>query len=435
MNNTTRRYFPFLLCLAILGGCVTTSEQIEEFSQISEPQQNEVIAEVNTQNSQEVDVLEISEPEKTPQQLEDVWQRIRAQLSFEHSDHPRVTRRINWYLNHPNYMHTISNRAAPFLYYLVNEVEKRQLPIELAMLPLIESDFNTEAYSHKHASGLWQLTPYIAKHFGVQINAWYDGRQDIVESTQASLDFLEYLYERFDGNWYHTIAAYNTGEGRVFRAIRSNKRLNKSTDFFSLKLPKETRHFVPKLLAVSQILKNEMMEFPAIQNEPVISVIPLARRGVLPDSGNWKDVDKLNPGYVRFPALLEGPEHIVIPMTREAEWHQLMDTFPELEADTWLQYSIRSGDTLSGIASRYSLTVDQIKSFNQLTTSRIRAGKTLLLPLLADEQINYTVKAGDSLWHIAKRFGISISKLKQWNQLSSDILQIGETLSIFVNNS
>jgi membrane-bound lytic murein transglycosylase D len=440
MNTINRGLIVLLLSSLILTGCSIAPEKqpeaLQTNSDTEQPDELAVIlpAETTTTSGNVIEVTS-NEAEFSPQLVDDLWERISGQLVFAHSDNGRVKRRIAWYMRHPNYMHIISDRAEPFLYYLVTEVERRNLPIELALMPLIESDFNTQAYSPRHASGLWQLTPHIAKHFGARINAWYDGRQDIVDSTQAALDFLEYLHKRFDGDWYHTIAAYNTGEGRVLNAIKKNKQKGLSTDFFSLQLPKETRHFVPKLLAVTQILKNKLMDFPAIDNEPVIRLVPWDKPAVLPNSDNWKDIDRLNPGYTRFPALLEGGSHIVVPSKRLSEWHKMMAQLPALSADTWQQIKIRPGDTLSGIAFRYSLTVAQLKTFNQLDGDKIRAGKTLLLPLLADKQIDYTVKEGDNLWLIARRFDTTVLKLKQWNSLSSNILQIGRTLNIFLNRT
>ncbi|GEK08675.1 LysM peptidoglycan-binding domain-containing protein [Pseudoalteromonas sp. McH1-7] len=421
---------PLLVGILLLNGC----------SQIQHPQQHESrpdnAAKASVEKPKNVVKKEVKATDNTPYdplKTDDLWLRIKHQLSFADSNDKRVTQRIDWYLKHPNYMDTISERAAPLLYYLVEEVEKRGLPIELALMPLIESDFNTQAYSHKHASGLWQLTPLIAKHYGAKINAWYDGRQDIVDSTRVALDFLQYLHKRFDGDWYHAIAAYNTGEGRVLAAIERNKKAGKPTDFFHLKLPRQTRHYVPKLLAASQLLKHDLMKFPKIPNRSLISVIKLEQQAVLSDLKGWKEVEILNPGYARFPALLAGPEHIVIPTARVSEWQNMLASLPKVPADTWQQYTIRRGDSLSSIAKRYSVTVAELKVFNQLKSDRIRAGKTLILPILADKQLDYRVKRGDSLWRIAKQFNVSVAKLKHWNQLSSDTLNIGDTLQVFLS--
>jgi membrane-bound lytic murein transglycosylase D len=220
------RFIRILPLVLILSGCETTPEQPSSQPDIK-ANPNIVVKEQN-ENIEQIAPL-------SPQKLDDVWQRIRTQLTFANS-------------------------------YIVTEVEKRNLPIELALMPLIESDFDASAYSHKHASGLWQLTPAIAKYFKVQISSWYDGRQDVIDSTRAALDFMEYLHRRFDGDWYHAIAAYNLGEGRVLRAISNNKKQGKPTDFFNLKLPKQTSQYVPKLLAAAQLLKSQKMAFPTKSN-------------------------------------------------------------------------------------------------------------------------------------------------------------------------
>ncbi len=368
----------------------------------------------------------------SPSDVDDVWTRIRMQLNFPVSSHPSVVGRIQWYMKHPNYMQTISKRAEPFLFYIVNEVEQRGLPIELALMPLIESDFDTSAYSHKHASGLWQLTPLMAKHYNVKMGAWYDGRHDVIDATNAALDFLTYLHKRFNGNWYHAIAAYNTGEGRVARAIQRNKKQGKATDFFNLNLPKQTRHYVPKLLAAAALLKQRKMIFPMIKNQQKIEVVPLNKTLIIEVSKRWQRLSTLNPGYIRFPALLDGPSHIVLHKNDLVAWKRYIQKRPSLPSNIWQQYRIEPGDSLSVIAKRYALSVSQLKVFNRLDNSRIRAGDTLILPLLVDKEIDYAVKPGDSLWYIAKTFNVTVSKLKQWNSLSKDTLRIGDTLKVFL---
>ncbi|MEI5640023.1 MULTISPECIES: LysM peptidoglycan-binding domain-containing protein [unclassified Pseudoalteromonas] len=421
---------PLLVGILLLNGCSQIQPAPPQHSASTNPQQ--VAKEPQPTSVASTSNVELT-PSFDPLASDNLWLRIKAQLSFADSNDPRVKRRIEWYLKHPNYMHTISERAAPLLYYLVEQVEQRNMPIELALMPLIESDFNTQAYSHKHASGLWQLTPLIAKHYGAKINNWYDGRQDIVDSTRVALDFLQYLHKRFDGNWYHAIAAYNTGEGRVAAAIARNKRAGKPTDFFHLKLPRQTRHYVPKLLAAAQLLKHDLMEFPAIANQPTLEVIKLQQGAILTDLSSWQEIATLNPGYARFPALLGGPKHVVVPAKRVDEWHAMLADLPKIPAGTWQQYTIRRGDSLSTIAKRYQLSVAELKAFNRLKSDRIRAGKQLILPILADKQLDYKVKRGDSLWRIAKQFNVTVAKLKQWNQLSHNRLKIGETLQVFLS--
>ena len=419
------RFIRILPLIVILSGCETTPEQPSS--------QPAIKAEPATIVSKQSEPIEQIAP-LNAKELDDVWQRIRAQLTFANSSHPDVQKRIAWYLSHPNYMDEISRRAEPYLYYIVTEVEKRDLPIELALMPLIESDFDASAYSHKHASGLWQLTPAIAKYFKVQITPWYDGRQDVIDSTRAALDFMEYLYKRFDGDWYHAIAAYNLGEGRVLRAINNNKKQGKPTDFFNLKLPKQTSQYVPKLLAAAQLLKSQKMAFPAIANSPTIAALPIDGAIILDSQEKWQQLESLNYGVIRFPAVIDAP-HIVVPVADQTQFKDMLANQEANDYSQWQHYTVKRGDSLSVIAKRYKVSISQLKAFNDLKGNTIRIGQKLVLPQLADTQIEYQVKSGDSLWKIANHYKVSITKLKQWNNLSRDSLKIGEKLTVFLSAS
>ncbi len=420
----SNRFIRILPLVLILSGCETTPEQPSSQPDIK-ANPNIVVKEQN-ENIEQIAPL-------SPQKLDDVWQRIRAQLTFANSSHPDVQQRIAWYLSHPNYMDEISRRAEPYLYYIVTEVEKRNLPIELALMPLIESDFDASAYSHKHASGLWQLTPAIAKYFKVQISSWYDGRQDVIDSTRAALDFMEYLHRRFDGDWYHAIAAYNLGEGRVLRAISNNKKQGKPTDFFNLKLPKQTSQYVPKLLAAAQLLKSQKMAFPTISNSPTIAVLPIDDAVILDNQKQWQQLEFLNHGVIRFPAIIDAP-HIVVPVAEQTQFKDMLANLDSNDYSQWQHYTVKRGDSLSIIAKRYKVGISQLKAFNDLKSNTIRIGQKLVLPQLADTQIEHQVKSGDSLWKISSHYKVSITKLKQWNNLSSDHLKIGKKLTVFLSN-
>ncbi|MEM6984613.1 MAG: LysM peptidoglycan-binding domain-containing protein [Pseudomonadota bacterium] len=418
------RFIRILPLVLILSGCETTPEQPSSQPDIK-ANPNIVVKEQN-ENIEQIAPL-------SSQKLDDVWQRIRTQLTFANSSHPDVQQRIAWYLSHPNYMDEISRRAEPYLYYIVTEVEKRNLPIELALMPLIESDFDASAYSHKHASGLWQLTPAIAKYFKVQISSWYDGRQDVIDSTRAALDFMEYLHRRFDGDWYHAIAAYNLGEGRVLRAISNNKKQGKPTDFFNLKLPKQTSQYVPKLLAAAQLLKSQKMAFPTISNSPTIAVLPIDDAVILDNQKQWQQLEFLNHGVIRFPAIIDAP-HIVVPVAEQTQFKDMLANLDSNDYSQWQHYTVKRGDSLSVIAKRYKVGISQLKAFNDLKSNTIRIGQKLVLPQLADTQIEHQVKSGDSLWKISSHYKVSITKLKQWNNLSSDHLKIGKKLTVFLSN-
>ncbi|MDW2127314.1 transglycosylase SLT domain-containing protein, partial [Vibrio sp. 2033] len=203
-------------------------------------------------------------------------QRIAMQLEMDIPNNKKVDYYRTWYLKHPNHLYTVSKRAAPFLYMITQRIEERGLPMELALLPVVESSFDAFAYSHGSAAGLWQFVPGTGKMMGLEQNYWYDGRRDVAASTDAALDYLVQLNERFDGNWEHAIAAYNSGGGRVSSAIRKNKKLGKPVDFFSLDLPKETSSYVPKLLALADVVANQEkygIDIPSIPNKPVLTLV------------------------------------------------------------------------------------------------------------------------------------------------------------------
>ena len=188
-------------------------------------------------------------PEFIPRDLLD---RIRAGMALGDFKQARIDKEADWFAKHPEYIERIFTRAAPYLHYIVGEVEARGLPMELALLPVIESAFQPYAYSRARATGLWQFMPATGGRFGLKQDWWYDGRRDVVAATQAALDYLQYLHGMFDGDWLLAVAAYNCGEGNVSRAIRNAKAARKKTDFWNLQLPAETRAYVPRLLAMSR---------------------------------------------------------------------------------------------------------------------------------------------------------------------------------------
>ena len=214
-----------------------------------------------------------------PQPVErDLWNRIRAGFQLEDMDHPRIQRELNWYARHPEYMERVAERAQPYLHFIVEEFEKANIPSEIILLPIVESAFQPFAYSHGRAAGIWQFIPGTGRRFGLEQNWWYDGRRDVYASTMAAIKYLTSLNKQFDGDWMLALAAYNSGSGTVKRAIRRNKRQGKPTDFFSLHLPKETRAYAPKLMALKKLIANPEkydMTIPSIPDEPYLARVKL----------------------------------------------------------------------------------------------------------------------------------------------------------------
>lgn len=401
-------------------------------------------------------------PAITPQAQDSVWDRIAMQLEMPVPDNKRVNYYRNWYLKHPQHLKTVAERAEPFLYLITEKVEERGIPLEIALLPVVESSFDQFAYSHGRAAGLWQFVPDTGRRFGLEQNWWYDGRRDVVASTDAALDLLEYLHKKFDGNWLHALAAYNTGEGRVFRAIKKNKAKGLPTDFWSLSLPKETSGYVPKLIAVADVVKNQKrygLELPTIANKPVVEQVEPGVQMDLALAANYaglslSELQSLNPGYNHWATAPDGANHLLLPKENVARFkNNLAENNNQGIKVT--RYKVKSGDSLGLIAKHHNTTVKVIQRANNLKGTSIRSGQHLLIPVsLKDEnqytlsapqrlakltskkrgdiKLTHTVQKGDSFWSIARKHGVSHASLARWNGMApKDPLRIGQDLVIW----
>lgn len=404
-------------------------------------------------------------PVVTPESQEDVWQRIAMQLEMPIPEHKSVDYYRTWYLKHPNHLKTVSERAQPFLYLITEKIEQRGLPLELALLPVVESSFDAFAYSHGSAAGLWQFVPATGKSFGLKQNYWYDGRRDVDAATDAALDYLTQLNRRFDGDWQHAIAAYNSGGGRVSSAIRKNKKLGKPTDFFSLDLPKETSGYVPKLLALADVVANQEkygIDIPAIANQPVVELVDPKEQLDLAIAANYagltvKELQSLNPAYNQWATAPDGPHQLLLPVNSVAPFRQAVEA-NRGQGLKVVRYKVKSGDSLSVIANKHNTTTKVIRTANNLKGNTIRAGQYLMIPTstrddkaytlsasnrLAQTQsqargtykLTHTVKSGESLWSIASTNNVSHQSLAKWNGMSPrDTLRVGQSLVIWKEN-
>jgi membrane-bound lytic murein transglycosylase D len=308
---------------------------------------------------------------KQPFEHADVWQRIRSQLTIVVPDNP------------------ISQRAEPFLFYIVEELEKRNMPVELALLPIVESSYLPHGLSNKSAVGLWQFTPVAAKRFNLNKNWWYEGRRDVIESTRAALDYFEFFHRTLGQDWLNAIAAFNSGEGRVGRAIAKNKESNSPTDFWSLKLPSETEDFVPKLLAIADILKHSTelgYTFTPIKNSPVIELVNIDSQLDLTLAAQWANIDikkllRLNPALNHWATGPDTSYQMLLPISVAHSFKNKLKSTNKSEWLQWDRYNVKSGDSLSKIANQYAIDVTSIKKINQLSSDIIRIGQWLVVPL------------------------------------------------------
>lgn len=396
----------------------------------------------------------------TPQ---DFWDRLRSGFQLPSIQHRKITAEINWYAKHQNYINRTLSRAEPYLYLITKEIENRGMPSEIVLLPVVESAYQPFAYSHGRAAGIWQFIPSTAKIYGLKQNWWYDGRRDIKASTNAALDYLQYLHKKFDENWLLALAAYNSGSGTVSSAIKKNRKRGKQTDFFSLSLPKETQAYVPKLLAISQIIfqpeKYHISLKPISNSRYLASVdtgsqIDLALAAELAEI-TLDELYMLNPGYNRWATDPDGPHELLVPLDKSATFRKNLAELPKQKRIEWRRHRIRNGETLSQIAQKYNTTTALLTQVNDVKGHFIRAGKSLVIPvstkrlseysLSADQRIRklqsgrkdslkitYFVNSGDTLWDIARKYDVTTSKLARWNGMAPrDMLKPGKKLVIW----
>ena len=372
---------------------------------------------------------------------EDLWERVRNGFGLSARNDPRVRSATTWYSRHPRFVERVTARAEPYLHYIVNEVEQRGMPSEIALLPVIESAYQPLAYSSGRAAGLWQFQPDTGRRFGLKLNWWYDGRRDVVASTQAALDYLQYLHDTFDGDWLLALAAYNAGEGTVLRAIRENKRKGKPTDFWSLRLPRETEEYVPRLLAISAIVAapdEQGVELTSIANE--YSITPLAVDGQLDlavaaqlAEMSVDELHRLNPGFNRWATDPDGSHLLLLPTDRAADFAIGLAALAPEQRVRWLNHRVRKGETLERLAARYHTTPLVLKRLNELQGNKLRVGYELVVPVASNaapldaprtgraevSAASHKVGAGESLWSIARRYGLSTQELAELNDIDS----------------
>ncbi|MDH5518052.1 MAG: LysM peptidoglycan-binding domain-containing protein [Gammaproteobacteria bacterium] len=397
--------------------------------------------------------------------FEIIWDRIRAGFTLPTSEHKKVQSELRWFARHKSYLDRVVDRAEPFLHFIMQEIDQRNMPAELALLPIVESAFQPFAYSHGQAAGIWQFIPSTGRHYGLKQNWWYDGRRDIYASTIAALDYLQFLNRAFKGNWLHALAAYNSGIGTVNKAIRYNKRKKKPTDFWHLDLPKETQGYVPKLMALTKLISEPgkyNVDLKCIQNAPYFNVIDTEAQIDLAVAADLADMHieelyKLNPGYNRWATDPAGPHRLLIPIEHSAQFEEGLERMPANSRMSWKRYKIKPDQTLSHIAEKFKLTVDQLKKVNNIRSNHIRVGRHLIIPVASKSMNHYalsktqrdkkrrsirrdgkgkkvfhTVRSGDSLWDISRLYKVGTHQLARWNGMApKDILRAGQKLVVW----
>lgn len=380
-----------------------------------------------------------------------LWDRVRADFSLpeNYKTVPAVQAQLQWYKKHPEHLDAIIHNAEPYLEYIISQVEERGLPGEIALLPFIESNFNPFAYSRVGATGIWQMMPGTASGYGVTINWWYDGRRDVLESTKTALDYLTYLGDYFHQNWLHAIAAYDSGEGKVRKAVRQQQD-KKMTNFWTLRLPNETKSYLPKLLALKEIILHPdayNIELPEIENATHFTVFTIPKQVDLQQVAELAEIDMkilrmYNPGYRRMATPPHNSATILIPSDKTATFKQNLPLLssPTKHAINWIKHTVKSGESLSRIAEAYHTSTSIIMDTNQLKHDTIRVHQILIIPEgdnkdmknKTDMRVSATIsqdkipgpkliihqaKKDETLERIAKRYHVTVGQLEFWNNL------------------
>ncbi|MBV6753507.1 transglycosylase SLT domain-containing protein [Pseudomonas chlororaphis] len=405
----------------------------------------------------------LSEKSKhTPPQ--DVWERMRQgfQLQDGLGVNPRIEQQRLWFASNPAFLENASSRGSLYIHYIVERLEERNMPLELALLPVIESAYNPMAYSRADAVGLWQFIPSTGRYFNLRQDRFYDGRKDITASTIAAMNYLTRLHDMFNGDWLLALAAYNAGEGTVSRAIERNEKLGLPTDYWNLPLPQETRDYVPKLLALSQVVlapEAYGVNLSPIANEPYFATVEINQPMDLSRVAALAEIDEnemiqLNPAF-KQKATMDGPQHLLVPSSKAQlltaslsrmnpeELISLRPKKPVFEslagnAPTRLtrRYKVRTGDNLTSIAKANRVDVKDLQHWNKLSGHHLKVGQTLVMQdnvkAVASKKAatTYKVQKGDSLYIVAKRFNVEMQHLKRLNPRTGQALKPGQILTV-----
>ena len=418
----------------------------------------------------------------TPQVPQDVWERMRQgfQLQDNLGVNPRIEQQRLWFASNPSFLESAGERGSLYIHYIVERLEERNMPLELALLPVIESAYNPMAYSRADAVGLWQFIPSTGRYFNLRQTRFYDGRRDITASTTAAMDYLTRLHDMFNGDWLLALAAYNAGEGTVSRAIERNERLGLPTDYWNLPLPAETQAYVPKLLALSQVVLAPDaygVNLKSIANEPYFQVVEINQRMDLSKVAAVANIDEdelfqLNPAFKQR-TTIDGPQHLLVPTSKAQLLTASLSTMrpeelisqrplkPVFEgaddseiASVKRAYRVKRGENLASIAKANKVDVKDLQRWNKLNGKNLKVGQTLVMQDTtkrsggrintvvavnskasgkADKQkpqTQYKVQQGDSLYMVAKRFNVEMQHLKRWNPRVGQALKPGQMLTV-----
>ena len=395
------------------------------------------------------DLIATDPPETSVPASSNVWTTIQSATRIEIPDNQAIKDYREQYEREALWVSKILSRASPYIGHVVEQLDSRFLPIELALLPAIESGYLPDVVSEGSAAGIWQIVPITAKEIGIERNQWYDGRRDITRSTTAAIDYLSYLNAEFNGDWMHTLAAYNAGPGRVRSAIRKNRKKDKPTDYWSLELPDETINYVPKFLALIEALRdadNSALTVPEVTSGSALTLVDVGVRVSIDkvaafSSLSESELMRLNAGLVHGVTPPKGPHALYVPRSEAKTFvEKIQQASDQALYSLPLTHTVVAGDSISSIALEYGISQRRLRNMNSIEGSHIWIGQKLAVlvkhdagkPAVTGETLEYVVGIGDTLSDIASKFSVRLRDITDQNgkALDSDIIHPGVRLSI-----
>lgn len=395
-------------------------------------------------------------------QTPNIWDVLRSQFTIHHAvDQREVQKQLNWMMNHPGYLQSLA-RSEPYIYHIISQIREKNLPGELALLPMIESAYNPFAYSCKGAAGLWQIMPTTGSGFGLKQDWWFDARRSIRLSTDVALNYLSYLHKYFHGDWLLAIAAYDAGEGTVSKAIQIRGQSGSQINFWSLPLPLETKAYVPKLLALAELIsypEHYHIKLPDIAHTPYFQEVEIGSQIDLHTAAKLAEVPyteliKLNPAYNRWATAPNQPFKLLIPAEKAATFRHNLSYLPKEKRVGLIKHRVRIGDTIGSIARQYITNPKLIRELNQLSRNNLSTNQILLIPstrntfapkpnsnqltkpdrapTIQTYKVIHIVQGHENLRTVAGHYQLNPEVICNWNHIApKDSLRAGQELVLW----
>jgi membrane-bound lytic murein transglycosylase D len=463
--ETFMRFIFCALLVLTLAACASQGPTTNSLSTASNPANQQAVADAlrKTATAKETINVDQGSVDQLTSEDSDLWGRIRRGFQMPDLQSDLVDMQANWYAQRPDYVQRMTERSQKYLYHIVEELEARHMPTELALLPFIESAYNPQALSVAKAAGMWQFVPGTGRTYNLKQNMWQDERRDVLASTSAALDYLSRLHDMF-GDWYLALAAYNWGEGNVQRAIARNEAAGLPTDYQSLRMPMETRNYVPKLQAVKNIVMNPQvfgLTLPSIPNHPYFVTVTTSHDIDVDTAAKLANMTpdefrSLNPSFKKPVILGATQPQILLPFDNASAFERNLKSYTG-SLSSWTTYTVTERSRPAAIAEKIGVDPDTLMAVNKIPAGmRLKPGSTIVVPRADDDDEDISadvaesavlaiepdvpdtrkmlirVRRKQSMAMLADRYDVSVGQLKAWNRTRRDVVMPGQVVVLHV---